>query len=199
MAENRLHTPVMLERTLELLTPALERPGAVLVDATLGLGGHAEAFLERFPELEFVGLDRDPAALELSGERLSRFGDRVHLVHTVYDRIREVLDDLDIPEVAGVLFDLGVSSMQLDRVERGFSYSKDAPLDMRMDSTSELTAARVLAEYDESELRRIFYEYGEEKLAPRYASRIVRQRELEPLETSVQLVELIQAATPAAV
>jgi 16S rRNA (cytosine1402-N4)-methyltransferase len=199
MTENRIHVPVLLERTVELLAPALERPGAVLVDATLGLGGHAEAFLERFPELEFVGLDRDPAALELSGERLSRFGDRVHLVHTVYDRIREVLDDLDIPEVAGVLFDLGVSSMQLDRVERGFSYSKDAPLDMRMDNTSELTAARVLAEYDESELRRIFYEYGEEKLAPRYASRIVRQRELEPLETSVQLVELIQAATPAAV
>src|SRR3954447_8140794 len=96
MAENRLHTPVMLGRTLELLAPALQRPGAVLVDATLGLGGHAEAFLERFPELEFVGLDRDPAALALSGERLSRFGGRVHLVHTVYDRIDEVLDELGI-------------------------------------------------------------------------------------------------------
>ena len=145
----------------------------MLVDATLGLGGHAEAFLERFPGLVFVGLDRDPVALSLSGERLARFGDRVHLVHTVYDRIGEVLDDLGIAAVAGVLFDLGVSSMQLDRVERGFSYSKDAPLDMRMDGTSELTAARVLAEYDEAELRRIFYEYGEEKLAPRYARRIV--------------------------
>jgi len=199
MTENRIHVPVLLERTVELLAPALDRPGAVLVDATLGLGGHAEAFLERFPELVFVGLDRDPVALSLSGERLARFGDRVHLVHTVYDQIAEVLDELGIGDVAGVLFDLGVSSMQLDRVERGFSYSKDAPLDMRMDGTSELTAARVLAEYDEAQLRKIFWEYGEEKLAPRYARRIVQQRELRPLETSAQLVELIQAATPAAV
>jgi 16S rRNA (cytosine1402-N4)-methyltransferase len=198
MAENSLHTPVMLDRTLELLAPALERPGAVLVDATLGLGGHADAFLARFPELVFVGLDRDPHALQLAGERLAPYGERVHLVHTVYDRIAEVLDELDIPTVAGVLFDLGVSSMQLDQVERGFSYSKDAPLDMRMDDTAELTAARVLAEYDEASLRRIFYEYGEEKLAPRYASRIVRERVVTPLTTSAQLVELLHAATPAA-
>ncbi|MFC5501495.1 16S rRNA (cytosine(1402)-N(4))-methyltransferase RsmH [Lysinimonas soli] len=198
MTENRFHTPVLLERTIELLAPALARPGAVLVDATLGLGGHAEAFLERFPEIEFVGLDRDQQALALSAERLARFGSRVHLVHTVYDRIREVLAELGIPAVAGILFDLGVSSMQLDRVERGFSYSKDAPLDMRMDDTAELTAARILAEYDEASLRRIFYEYGEEKLAPRYASRIVQQREITPLETSAQLVELLIAATPAA-
>ncbi len=198
MAENSLHTPVMLDRTLELLAPALERPGAVLVDATLGLGGHADAFLARFPELAFVGLDRDPHALQLAGERLAPYGERVHLVHTVYDRIAEVLDELDIPTVAGVLFDLGVSSMQLDQVERGFSYSKDAPLDMRMDDTSELTAARVLAEYDEASLRRIFYEYGEEKLAPRYASRIVRERVVAPLTSSAQLVELLHAATPAA-
>lgn len=198
MAENSLHTPVMLERTIELLAPALDAPGAVLVDATLGLGGHAEAFLERFPELEFVGLDRDPHALELTGQRLAPFGTRVHLVHTVYDQIEEVLDGLGISSVAGILFDLGVSSMQLDQVERGFSYSKDAPLDMRMDDTAELTAARILADYDEASLRRIFYEYGEEKLAPRYASRIVRERDVAPLETSAQLVELLQAATPAA-
>jgi 16S rRNA (cytosine1402-N4)-methyltransferase len=188
----------MLERTVELLAPALGRPGAVLVDATLGLGGHAEAFLDRFPELVFVGLDRDLHALELTGQRLARFGSRVHLVHTVYDRIAEVLDELRIPVVAGFLFDLGVSSMQLDQVERGFSYSKDAPLDMRMDDTAELTAARILADYDEASLRRIFYEYGEEKLAPRYASRIVRERVETPLETSAQLVQLLQAATPAA-
>jgi 16S rRNA (cytosine1402-N4)-methyltransferase len=199
MTENRIHVPVLLDRTVELLAPALERPGAVLVDATLGLGGHAEAFLERFPDLVFVGLDRDPAALALSGERLARFGGRVHLVHTVYDRIDEALDELGIAELDGVLFDLGVSSMQLDRAERGFSYSKDAPLDMRMDSTSELTAEKVLAEYDEAQLRRIFWEYGEERLAPRYARRIVEQRAARPLETSAQLVELIQAATPAAV
>ncbi len=198
MSEKSLHTPVMLERTIELLAPALERPGAVLVDATVGLGGHAEAFLQGFPELVLVGLDRDPHALKLTAERLAPFGERVHLVHTVYDRIAEVLDELDLAQVAGIFFDLGVSSMQLDQVERGFSYSKDAPLDMRMDDTAELTAARILAEYDEASLRRIFYEYGEEKLAPRYASRIVRERDATPLESSAQLVALLQAATPAA-
>lgn len=197
MAEPQ-HIPVMLERCLELLGPALERPGAVVVDATLGLGGHAEAFLERFPHLVLVGLDRDPDALRRSAQRLARFGERVHLVHTVYDGIARALDELGIPEVAGVLFDLGVSSMQLDQAERGFSYSKDAPLDMRMDSTAPLTAERVLAEYPESELRRIFYQYGEEKLAPRYARRIAERRAVEPLRTSAQLVELIVAATPAA-
>jgi 16S rRNA (cytosine1402-N4)-methyltransferase len=189
----------MLERTVELLAPALQRPGAVMVDATLGLGGHAEAFLERFPDLTYIGLDRDANALALSAERLARFGDRIQLVHSVYDRIGEVLEELDIRGIAGVLFDLGVSSMQLDRVERGFSYSKDAPLDMRMDETASLTAERVLAEYDESELRRIFYQYGEEKLAPRFARRIVERRLTAPLTTSAQLVELIDAATPAAV
>jgi 16S rRNA (cytosine1402-N4)-methyltransferase len=192
------HVPVMLERTIELLAPALQRPGAVMVDATLGLGGHAEAFLERFPDLTYIGLDRDQNALAHSAERLSPYSDRIKLVHSVYDRVGEVLEELHIRGIAGVLFDLGVSSMQLDRVERGFSYSKDAPLDMRMDDTSALTAERVLAEYDESELRRIFYQYGEEKLAPRYARRIVERRAATPLTTSAQLVALIDAATPAA-
>ncbi|HWM33715.1 MAG TPA: 16S rRNA (cytosine(1402)-N(4))-methyltransferase RsmH [Pseudolysinimonas sp.] len=198
MTENTLHVPVLLDRTIELLAPALERPGAVLVDATLGLGGHAEAFLERFPELTYVGLDRDRNALALSAERLARFAERTDLVHSDYDRLGEVLDERGIRGIAGVLFDLGVSSMQLDRVERGFSYSQDAPLDMRMDDTAELTAARILAEYDEGELRRIFYRYGEEKLAPRYARRIVEQRATAPITTSAQLVALIDAATPAA-
>jgi 16S rRNA (cytosine1402-N4)-methyltransferase len=193
------HIPVNLERTLELLSPALSAPGAILVDATLGMGGHAEAFLRRFPELVLVGLDRDTDALAIAGERLAPFADRIHLVHTVYDRIGDVLDELGLPEVQGILFDLGVSSMQLDEVDRGFSYSKDAPLDMRMDPTAELTAARVLAEYSESELRRIFYEYGEEKLAPRYASKIVQRRVDVPFERSAQLVDVIVAATPAAV
>jgi 16S rRNA (cytosine1402-N4)-methyltransferase len=198
MADAPQHIPVFLDRTIELLAPALDRPGAVLVDATLGLGGHAEAFLRRFPELRYIGLDRDRDALALSAERLAPFADRIQLVHSVYDRIGEVLEELSIRGIAGVLFDLGVSSMQLDRVERGFSYSKDAPLDMRMDDTAPLTAARVLAEYDESELRRIFYQYGEEKLAPRYARRIVEGRQATPLTTSAQLVALIDAATPAA-
>lgn len=199
MADKQIHTPVMLERTIELLSPALDRDGAVLVDATLGMGGHAEAFLDRFPNLILVGLDRDTDALALAGERLARFGDRVHLVHTVYDRLTETLESLGIEEVAGILFDLGVSSLQLDRVERGFSYSKDAPLDMRMDATSPLTAERILADYSEGDLRRIFWEYGEERLAQRYAKKIVELRETAPLVRSAQLVELITAATPVAI
>jgi 16S rRNA (cytosine1402-N4)-methyltransferase len=199
MAIDDIHTPVLLERCLELLAPALQGEGAVLVDATLGMAGHSEAFLDALPGLRLVGLDRDPDALAIAGERLARFNDRVHLVHTVYDGIGRALDGLGIGEVHGVFFDLGVSSLQLDRVERGFSYSQDAPLDMRMDGTAGLTAAQVVAEYDEMELRRIFYDYGEEKLAPRYASRIVQAREVEPITTSARLVEIIQQATPAAV
>jgi 16S rRNA (cytosine1402-N4)-methyltransferase len=196
MNPSSLHTPVLLERTVELLAPALAVPGAVLVDATLGLGGHAEAFLSRFPGLALVGLDRDPDALRLAGERLAPFGERVHLVHAVYDDLPNALAELGYAAANGILFDLGVSSMQLDEVERGFSYSKDAPLDMRMDSTSPLTAERIIAEYSEFDLRRIFYEFGEEKLAPRYARRIVQARELAPLTRSGQLVDLIAAATP---
>jgi 16S rRNA (cytosine1402-N4)-methyltransferase len=193
MSDNDIHTPVNLERSIELLSPALERDGAVLVDATLGMGGHAEAFLSRFPNITFVGIDRDTDALAIAGKRLEQFGDRVHLVHAVYDEIPAALESLGIDEVSAYLFDLGVSSLQLDEVDRGFSYSKDAPLDMRMDATSPLTAERILAEYSEFELRRIFYDYGEEKLAPRYASKIVQRREIEPF------VEVIIAATPAAV
>jgi len=199
MTAAEIHTPVNLARTLELLGPALLRPDAVLVDATLGMGGHAQAFLERFPDLTLVGIDRDPEALAIAGARLARFGDRVRLVHAVYDEWPRVLAAAETQSVSGILFDLGVSSLQLDQVERGFSYSKDAPLDMRMDGTSSLTARHILAEYSELELRRIFYEYGEEKLAPRYASKIVARREHEPLETSAQLVDVIIAATPAAV
>ncbi|HZK58759.1 MAG TPA: 16S rRNA (cytosine(1402)-N(4))-methyltransferase RsmH [Cryobacterium sp.] len=199
MAINDIHTPVLLERCIELLAPALQKPGAVLVDATLGMGGHAEALLQRFPELILVGLDRDLDALAIAEERLKPFHDRIHLVHTVYDGILDALEDLGIDEVDGVLFDLGVSSLQIDRVERGFSYSKDAPLDMRMDSTSELTAERILAEYSEGELRRIFQEYGEEKLSARYAKAIVAARETTPFVRSAQLVDVITAATPVAV
>ena len=197
--QNDIHIPVLLERTIDLLAPALERDGAVLVDATLGMGGHSEAFLRRFPGLHLVGLDRDTDAIAIAEERLAPFADRVDLVHTVYDGLPDALESLGIDSVQGVLFDLGVSSLQLDRVDRGFSYSQDAPLDMRMDATSELTAAKVLAEYSEADLRRIFYEYGDEKLAPRYARRIVERRASAPFERSGDLVDLLQAATPAAV
>lgn len=198
MAISDLHTPVLLERCIELLAPALTQPGATLMDATLGMGGHAEAFLRRFPGLVLVGLDRDTDALALAGERLAPFGDRVRLVHTVFDGVDEALEQTPDGRIDGALFDLGVSSLQLDRVDRGFSYSRDAPLDMRMDSSAERTAASILAEYSETELRRIFFEYGEEKLAARYARRIVQARAEQPLERSAQLVDLIAKATPAA-
>lgn len=194
-----IHTPVLLERCIELLGPALQKPGAVFVDATLGMGGHSAGVLERFPEVTLVGLDRDQEALAIAGERLARFGDRVHLVHTVYDGIRDAIEGLGFDEIDGVLFDLGVSSLQLDRVERGFSYSKDAPLDMRMDATSDLTAEVVLATYSEADLRRIFRDYGEEKLAARYARRIVEERQNAPIVRSGQLVDILQKATPVAV
>ena len=199
MEIDRIHTPVMLERTIALLAPAIDRPGAVLVDATLGMGGHTEALLARFPELTVVGLDRDLDALSIARERLAPFGDRARFVHTVYDGILDAVDSEGFDEVDAVLFDLGVSSLQLDRVERGFSYSKDAPLDMRMDATSELTAERVLAEYSENDLRRIFHEYGEEKLAARYARAIVRSRDAAPFTRSAQLVKVISDATPVAI
>lgn len=188
-----IHTPVMLERCIELLAPALERPGAVLVDATLGMGGHSEAFLERLPQIRLIGLDRDTDALRIAGERLARFGDRVTLVHTVYDAIGE-----HARGASAILFDLGVSSLQLDEAERGFAYSKDAPLDMRMDQTSGTTAAEVLATYSEGQLRRIFERFGEEKLAGRYARAILQARQTEPLLRSGQLVDLLIEATPAA-
>ena len=195
----RIHTPVMLERTVELLAPAIEAEGAVLVDATLGMGGHSRAFLERFPKLTVIGLDRDTDALAIARERLAAFGDRARFVHTVYDGIAEAIRSEGFDEVQGVLFDLGVSSLQLDRAERGFAYAKDAPLDMRMDSTRGRTAADVIAESSEQELRRIFQEYGEEKLAQRYARAIVRARAEEPITRSGQLVAILTDATPVAV
>ena len=195
----RIHTPVMLERTVELLAPAIEAEGAVLVDATLGMGGHSRAFLERFPKLTVIGLDRDTDALAIARERLAAFGDRARFVHTVYDGIAEAIRSEGFDEVQGVLYDLGVSSLQLDRAERGFAYAKDAPLDMRMDSTRGRTAADVIAESSEQELRRIFQEYGEEKLAQRYARAIVRARAEEPITRSGQLVAILTDATPVAV
>ncbi|MGR0320465.1 16S rRNA (cytosine(1402)-N(4))-methyltransferase RsmH [Agromyces sp. ZXT2-3] len=195
----RIHTPVMLERTLELLAPALERDGAVYVDATLGMGGHSRAVLERFPNATAIGLDRDTDAIGIARERLAGFGDRARFVHTVYDGIAEAVRGEGFDEVDAILFDLGVSSLQLDRAERGFAYSKDAPLDMRMDSTRGRTAADVIAEYSEDDLRRIFRDYGEEKLAARYARAIVRARADAPITRSGRLVEVLHDATPAAV
>jgi len=191
-----LHDPVLLERTIEILGEALSADGAILVDCTLGLGGHTEAFLERFPKLTVVGIDRDPSALDLAGKRLARFGERVQLMHAVYDEILDVLEELDIDEVQGILLDLGVSSMQLDEAERGFAYSYEAPLDMRMDSTTGKTAAEVVNTYSEAELARIFKEFGEERYAKAVAREIVAARKANPFQTSTQLAGLITKVIP---
>jgi 16S rRNA (cytosine1402-N4)-methyltransferase len=193
-----VHVPVLLDRVLTLLAPALRDHPAVVVDATLGLGGHAEALLEAHPQLTLVGLDRDDAALAHSGARLARFAARTHLVHAVYDRMPEVLADLGYEGVDGVLFDLGVSSMQLDAAGRGFAYAQDAPLDMRMDATSERTAAQVVNGYPVPELARVLREYGEERFALRIARAIDRARRHSALTSTSQLADLVRDAIPAA-
>ncbi|MGA5351007.1 16S rRNA (cytosine(1402)-N(4))-methyltransferase RsmH [Streptomyces thermodiastaticus] len=195
---NSRHVPVMLQRCLDLLAPALQRPDAVVVDCTLGLGGHSEGLLTRFPEVRLIGLDRDKEALRLAGERLAPFGERATLVHAVYDELPEVLRRLGVPRVQGVLFDLGVSSMQLDEADRGFAYAQDAPLDMRMDQSTGISAAEVLNTYPPGELVRILRAYGEEKQAKRIVAAIVREREKEPFTTSARLVQLIRDALPQA-
>ncbi|HCN38756.1 MAG TPA: 16S rRNA (cytosine(1402)-N(4))-methyltransferase [Rothia sp.] len=188
----------MLDRCLDLLAPAISRPQAVVIDGTLGMGGHSEAMLERFPDLTLIGIDRDLMAHQLAGERLQRFGDRFIPVHAVYDEIPRAMAEAGVTGVDGVLFDLGVSSMQLDERERGFAYSYDAPLDMRMDGTEELTAASVVNEYEEFELRRIIRQWGEEKFASRIAQKIVAARVTKPFETTGELVKVIQQAVPVA-
>jgi 16S rRNA (cytosine1402-N4)-methyltransferase len=193
-----IHTPVLLDTCIELLEPAISQPGAVVVDATLGMAGHSVALLERFPHLRLIGLDRDTDALDIARDKLAPYADRVTLVHCVYDEIAQAVHDLGIERVDGILFDLGVSSLQLDRPERGFAYSQDAPLDMRMNQSEGITAAEVIASYSEQDLRTIFHKYGDEKLAARYAKAIVSTRESEPVVRSSQLVHILTAATPAA-
>jgi len=192
------HIPVLLPRVAEILGPALVGRPAVLVDATLGLGGHAAALLAEHPRLTLVGLDRDPRALELAGRRLVAFAGRAHLVHAVYDRIAEILAELGIDRVDGVLFDLGVSSLQLDADDRGFAYSRDAGLDMRMDATGGRTAADVLNTYPVAELARVLREYGEERFANRIAAAVARRRATVPWTRSGELVELLYEVVPAA-
>lgn len=192
------HVPVLLNRCLDLLAPAIATSTTpVVIDATVGMGGHTIALLERFPTLTVVGIDRDTDALAIAAERTRAYADRVHFVHAVYDEIDAALSGLGITSVQGALFDLGVSSMQLDEAERGFAYSQDAPLDMRMDSSSGRTAADVLNQYSQQDLVRVLRTYGEEKFAPRIAAAIVREREIAPFTTSARLVELIRQSIPA--
>ncbi len=199
------HVPVLLERCVALLAPAFAKAalagtakGGVVVDATLGMGGHAEALLAALPGARFVGLDRDPEALRRSGERLSAEAGRTQLVHAVYDELPEVLARLGIGCVSGILFDLGVSSLQLDEADRGFAYAQDAPLDMRMDPTRGASAADVVNGYDGKALARVLKTYGEERFASRIADAIVRERAREPFTGTARLAELVRSAIPAA-
>jgi 16S rRNA (cytosine1402-N4)-methyltransferase len=191
------HRPVLVERVVALLAPALDPPGAVLVDATLGRAGHARALLDAHPGLVLVGLDTDAAAIEESGRLLARYGGRVTLTRAVYDQIAAVLARLGLTTVQGVLFDLGVSSPQLDERDRGFAYSYDAPLDMRMDQGQSLTAAEILNTYPAAQLARVLREYGEERFARQIANAVVRERSRGPLTSTGQLTEIVRAAIPA--
>jgi 16S rRNA (cytosine1402-N4)-methyltransferase len=187
----------MLDRVVSLLEPSLRGDGRVVVDATVGLGGHAEAILRRCSDARLIGLDRDREALARSQDRLAVFGPRFTGVHAVYDQISQALVDLGISQIHGVLFDLGVSSLQLDEPQRGFAYSQDAPLDMRMDQSTGLTAAEVLNTYDAASLTRVLRRYGEERFASGIAAAIVRERQHRPFDTSARLVDVIRAAIPA--
>ncbi len=189
-----VHLPVMLDRCVELLSVSLNKPESIYVDGTLGMGGHAEAVLQANPNATLVGIDRDQQALDLATQRLSKYSDRVHLVHARYDQLDQVLDDLDIAGIDAILLDLGLSSLQIDQRDRGFSYSVDAPLDMRMNQEDDLDAAEVINTYSQAELARIFSWYGEEKFANRIAKAVVENR---PIESSNQLNEVISAAIPA--
>ena len=186
------HKPVLLDECLEALAI---RPDGVYLDGTLGRAGHSLEILRRLTAGgRLIGLDRDGTALEAARVRLAEYADRVTLVHSNFSRLAEVLDDLHIDAVDGMLFDLGVSSPQLDDAERGFSYMHDAPLDMRMDRTAGLTARDVVNGWSYEELRRILFEYGEERYAPTIARHIVEHREKAPIETTGQLVEAIRIA-----
>jgi len=189
------HVPVMLTEILDALAPSLARSGALYVDATLGMGGHTEAVLERFGKARAIGIDRDTEAVRLAGERLARFGDRFEGVHAVNTEVADVL-----PRPAdAMLFDLGVSSLQLDELDRGFSYRADAPLDMRMDQTSDgPTAADVLNTASQDELERILKTYGEERFARKIAHAVVKEREKQPWTTSGRLVEMLRSVIPLA-
>ncbi|KMY23822.1 16S rRNA methyltransferase [Actinobaculum suis] len=196
-AHNALHQPVLADVCLDLLAPAFSSEKPILIDCTLGMGGHSEAALTRFPQLTVIGIDRDPQAIALASERLAPFGERFRPVQAVYDAVADIAATYAPGGVAGILMDLGVSSLQLDATERGFSYSHDAPLDMRMDQESGITAAELLAQAPEKELVRILRRYGEERFAPRIAREIVRQRAKEPLTRTGQLVDIVRAAIPA--
>ncbi|MEY4444810.1 MAG: hypothetical protein RL301_889 [Actinomycetota bacterium] len=191
-----MHVSVALDRSIELLAPAiLKSENPILVDATLGLGGHSFALLERFPNLKIIGIDRDKSAIAEAKTRLANFGDRIQIAHSVFDKITEVVNGFGYQKIDGALFDLGVSSMQLDQPNRGFSYSQEAHLDMRMDQSQGITADEIVNTWDKNELVRILRNFGEEKFAPRIVDSIIAAR---PIKSTSQLAEIIKIAIPAA-
>lgn len=195
MSNEPKHISVLLEECIENLNI---KPDGIYVDGTLGLGGHSEQILKRLTTGRLIGIDRDESAIRRTGERLKAYSDKMTLVHGNFCDVAQILDELGIDAVDGMLFDLGVSSPQLDESERGFSYMNDAPLDMRMDNTSSLTAWNVVNDWDEAELVRILHDFGEERYARRIASRIAERRTAKPIETTLELVDIIRSAMPAA-
>ena len=194
-----MHISVALDKCIDLLTPAINNSTSpVFVDATLGLGGHSFEMLNRFPNLTLIGIDRDTQAIAKASARLSQFGNRVHIAHSVFDRFNEVVKSFGFEKIDAALFDLGVSSMQLDQAERGFSYSQDAPLDMRMDQSQGITAEEIVNTWSHGDLARILRVYGEEKFAPRIADFIIREREISPITSTATLSALVKSAIPAA-
>jgi 16S rRNA (cytosine1402-N4)-methyltransferase len=199
MGEKMQHISVMRDRCVDLLSPSiLAHENPVVVDGTLGLGGHSEALLERFSNLTVIGIDRDQAALSKARTRLAPFGDRFKSSHAIFDQFTEVIESFGFSQVNGVLFDLGVSSMQLDEGDRGFSYSHEAPLDMRMDQSRGITAAEIVNTYQPGELVRILRVYGEEKFATRIVENIVKARAIAPLNSTTELAALVKESIPAA-
>ena len=189
----------MRDTCIDLLTPAINKSETpVVVDATLGLGGHSEALLESNPNLVLIGIDRDLDAIVKAKNRLAKFENRVKLNHAIFDEITDVVNGFGITKVDGILFDLGVSSMQLDQSDRGFSYSQDAPLDMRMDRSTGITASEIINTYAPGELVRILRTYGEEKFATRIVENIVKERAKAPLNSTAQLATLVKESIPAA-
>lgn len=196
--QDALHIPVALDRCIALLSPAIESStNPVIVDATLGMGGHSRALLLKYPQLKIIALDRDLSAIKVATTNLSDVSKRVKIVHAVYDELASVLEKLGISEVDGILFDLGVSSMQLDQADRGFAYSQVAPLDMRMDQSSGPTALEILNTYTYGELVRVIRNYGEEKFATKIADNVIKARETGTLKTTKDLAEIVKNSIPA--
>jgi len=193
------HISVMRDTCIDLLTPAINKSeNPVVVDATLGLGGHSEALLASNPNLVLIGIDRDLDAILKAKNRLAKFENRAMVSHAIFDEITDVVTSFGFEKVDGILFDLGVSSMQLDQSDRGFSYSQDAPLDMRMDRSTGITASEIVNTYAPGELVRILRTYGEEKFATRIVENIVKERAKAPLNSTAQLATLVKESIPAA-